>query len=60
MNILGSHNAKPSSLGEVLGKDDPDNNLHIINWICDQCGLKLLEVDAKRMYVTDSFLGPHL
>ena len=59
-NILGSHNAKPSWLEEVLGKDDPDNSLHIINWICDQCGLKPLEVDAKRMYVTDSFGGRHL
>lgn len=59
-NILGSHNVNHSWLEKVLDKKNPDKNLQIINWICDECGLKPLEVDAKRMYVTDNFGERHL
>jgi len=40
--------------------DATSTKLEIIEWACNQCGLKPLEVDARRMYVTDDSGERHL
>lgn len=53
-----------SWLSQALEKIDSNklrnDRLEIIEWACDQCGLKPLEVDARRMYVTDDSGERHL
>lgn len=53
-----------SWLSEALEKIDADqsrkDSYEIIEWACDLCGLKPLETDARRMYVTDHFGERHL
>lgn len=56
--------AGKSWLSEALEKIDAmeseESRLEIIEWACEQCGLKPLETDARRMYVTDDSGERHL
>ena len=47
----------PKTLEKIEGNE---KKYEIIEWACEQCGLKPLEVDAKRMYVTDDSGERHL
>ena len=48
------------ALEKIDSLDTTSSKLEIIEWACNQCGLKPLEVDAQRMYVTDDSGERHL
>lgn len=48
------------ALEKIDSQDTTSSKLEIIQWACNQCGLKPLEVDARRMYVTDDSGERHL
>ena len=65
--LFSEHHHPPADgswLSQALEKIDANelrnDRLEIIEWACDQCGLKPLEVDARRMYVTDDSGERHL
>jgi ssDNA-binding Zn-finger/Zn-ribbon topoisomerase 1 len=45
---------------EKTEREVDERKIEIIKWECEQCGLKPLEVDAKRMYVEDDLGVRHL
>jgi len=65
--LFSEHHHPPADgswLSQALEKIDSNelrnDRLEIIEWACNQCGLKPLEVDARRMYVTDDSGERHL
>ena len=58
--ILRFNLTQSSWLKKALETGDEESSFEIVHWICEHCGLKPLEVDAKRMYVTDDFGKRHL
>ena len=48
------------ALEKIDSQDTTSTKLEIIEWACNQCGLKPLEVVARRMYVKDDSGERHL